>query len=492
MSATDVIVVGAGPTGLITAIQLAQRGHSVRVLEKWSAPYPLPRAVHFDAEIGRVLQSCGIGDELRTMIEPADVYEWRNANGTTLLRFGLVGDAPSGWPVSSMFCQPELEALLERRARSLPGLELVRGVEASSIEQHTDHVVVATTDGAEHSARYVVGADGARSTVRGLLGIELIDLGYFYDWFVVDLIPNEPRVYDPVNLQVCDPARPTTAVSGGPGRRRWEFMLLPGEDPATFCTEERAWALLAPWDIAPDNSRLERFANYRFHARYAPTWHEGRVFLAGDAAHQTPPFAGQGLCAGARDAVNLAWKLDLVLAGAASESLLEAYDAERIAPARQVLEFAMDLGKVICVPDPQEAAARDAAMAAVVTDELSPVPPFPAATEGIFATDTPHAGRLSVQGIVDGRPFDDVHGAGFRLVTVGTDAVAPEAAEWFESIGGRIVALPDPNPRHAAWFADASVTWARHRPAFLVYGTAADAPGATALVTRLREDLGAS
>ena len=268
-------------------------------------------------------------------------------------------------------------------------------------------------------------------------------------------------------------------------------MLLPGEDHAAFCTEENAWALLAPWDITPANSRLERCADYRFHARYAPTWHDGRVFLAGDAAHQTPPFAGQGLCAGARDAANLAWKLDLVLADAASESLLAAYDVERIAPARQVVEFAMELGKVICVPDPQEAAARDAAMAAMVTDEVSPVPPFPAATAGVLATDTPHAGQLSVQGIVDGRPFDEVHGAGFRLVTVGNDTVAPEAAEWFESIGGRIVALTEPDPRHAAWFAHAGVTWQLHRPDFLVYGTAVDAAGATALLTRLRHDLGA-
>lgn len=491
MSSTDVevIVVGAGPTGLIHAIQLAQRGHAVRVLERWPAPYPLPRAVHFDAEIGRVLQSCGIGDELRTMIEPADVYEWRNAAGTTLLRFGLIGDAASGWPISSMFCQPELEALLERRARELPGLEIVRGVEVSTIEQHADHVVVGTTAGARHSARYVVGADGARSTVRALLGIEMVDLGYFYDWFVVDIIPDEPRVYDPVNLQVCDPARPTTAVSGGPGRRRWEFMLLPGEDPDTFCTEERAWDLLASWDITPANSRLERFANYRFHARYAPRWHDGRVFLAGDAAHLTPPFAGQGLCAGARDAVNLAWKLDLVLSGHASAGVLAAYDAERIVPARRVVEFAMELGKVICVPDPHEAAARDTAMSAMVTDELSPVPPFPAATAGLFALDTPGAGHLSVQGLVDGCPFDDVHGAGFRLVTVGTDTVSREAAEWFESIGGRIVALADPDPQHAAWFTDAGVAWELHRPDFLVYGTATDAAGATALLMRLRHDL---
>ena len=482
----DVIVVGAGPTGLVTSILLAQRGHSVTMIERWPAPYPLPRAVHFDAEVGRIMQSCGIGNELRTIIDPADVYEWRNGDGVTLLRFGLVGDSPLGWPGSSMFCQPELEALLERRARQLDGIEIIRGVEVDRLEQHPDHVVVGTADGVLRSARYAVGADGARSTVRGLLGIDMVDLGYFYDWFVVDVIPNEHRVYDPVNLQVCDPARPTTLVSGGPGRRRWEFMLLPDEDAASFCTEARAWELLARWDITPDNATLERFANYRFHARYAERWQDGRVFLAGDAAHQTPPFAGQGLCAGARDAVNLAWKLDLVLSGHAGASVLADYDIERIEPARQVIELAMELGKVICVPDPHEAAARDAAMSSMVTGGVSALPPMPSPTAGCLAMDTPHAGHLFVQGTVDGRPFDDVHGAGWRLVTTSADPLPAQPTSWFESIGGRVVSLAAPDAVHAAWFDAHEVAWALQRPDFRLYGTAVDAAGAAALVERLR------
>ena len=224
----DVAVVGAGPTGLTLAILLAQRGRSVTILERWPEPYPLPRAVHFDHEVGRILQSCGIGAGLRAISEPTDVYEWRNAAGTTLLRFGTRGDAPSGWPSSSMFCQPQFERLLGERADSLASIELRRGVEVVGVEDRGDRVVLTAADGSALSASYVIGCDGANSTVRSLTGLPVHDLGFFYDWLVVDVVLHEPRVFVPTNLQVCDPARPTTAVSGGPGRRRWEFMRLPG------------------------------------------------------------------------------------------------------------------------------------------------------------------------------------------------------------------------------------------------------------------------
>jgi len=216
----DVAIVGAGPVGLTLATLLAQLGRSVVVIERWLEPYRLPRAVHFDDEVGRLLQSCGIGDELRAVSEPAEVYEWRNADGLTLMRFGRMGIGPAGWPFSSMFCQPELEATIERRLADLPSAEVRRGLVVSSIRQDDERVVVGSEDGPAITARYVVGCDGANSTVRDLLGVGTADRGFFYDWLIVDVVLDEPRVYDPINLQVCDPARPTTAVSGGPGRRR--------------------------------------------------------------------------------------------------------------------------------------------------------------------------------------------------------------------------------------------------------------------------------
>jgi flavoprotein hydroxylase len=492
----DVAIVGAGPTGLTLAILLAQRGRSVTVLERWPNPYALPRAVHFDHEVGRILQSCGVGSELRRISEPADIYEWRNAAGTTLLRFGMRGDGPSGWPASSMFHQPDLEALLERRANELPNVELRRGAEVIGVGDLGEHTALSAADGTTLTAAFTIGCDGANSTVRGLAGLPVHDLGFFHDWLIVDVILDEPRVYEPLNLQVCDPERPTTAVSGGPGRRRWEFMKLPHESREELDDERRAWELLAPWDVHPGNARLERHAVYTFNARYAEEWRAGRILVAGDAAHLMPPFAGQGMCAGVRDAANLAWKLDLVLEGRSPDSVLDAYQQERLPHVRRVIDFSMELGKVICVPDPDEAASRDEAMAAAVGPEPTRVPDLPGPEGGVVHPTSPHAGHLFVQGLVDGRPFDDVHGSGWRLVTTEAGAVGDatfptELLTWFHSIGGAVVAVDDSDEVFGRWFDEHDARWALQRPDFYLYGTAGTVTDAAALLADLRSHLAA-
>lgn len=486
----DVVVVGAGPTGLTSAILLVQRGHRVVVCERWPAPYPLPRAVHFDHEIGRILQTCGLGDDLRGISEPATTYEWRNGDGTTLLRFGREGDGPSGWPASSMLHQPDLEDLLEARAATLDTIDIRRGVEIIGLGQSEDHAVVTSADGTALTARFVIGADGANSTVRNLVGLPVHDLGFFFDWLIVDVVLDEPRVFDPINLQVCDPARPTTAVSGGPGRRRWEFMQLPDETRDELDSAARAWELLASWDVTPANARLERHAVYTFNARYAREWRDRRVLLAGDAAHLMPPFAGQGMCAGIRDAANLTWKLDLVLRGLAPDSLLDAYQEERLPSARGAIDFSMELGKVICVPDPAEAALRDEAMSAAVGPEPIDVPGLPGPASGLIHPTAPHAGHLFVQGQAGGRAFDDVHGAGWRLVALHSSDVPLDGSDlaWFDSLGGAVVSA-DADPTLTRWFAEHGCTWALQRPDFALYGTATDADGAVRLVADLRARL---
>jgi len=486
---TDVVIVGAGPVGLTLSILLAQRGHRVTILERHAAPYPQPRAAHFDHEVGRILQSAGIGDDLAEFSEPADIYEWRNGDGLPLLRLGRVGPGPSGWPLSSMFHQPALEDALERRALAL-GVDSRRGCAVTDFSQHHDTVAVAVAVGGAGvvEGRYLVGCDGANSTVRSLLGVAMTDLGYFYDWLIVDVVLHEDRAFDPVNLQICDPARPTTAVSGGPGRRRWEFMCLDHETPEELAA--RAWELLEPWDVRPDNATVDRLAGYRFAACFASRWRHGRVLLAGDAAHQMPPFAGQGMCAGIRDAANLAWKLDLVLTGLAPDLLLDSYDQERLRSARQAIEFSIELGKVICVPDPADAAARDQAMAPLVGSEPTDAPGLPGITEGVIDTASPHAGALFPQGVIGGRRFDDVHGAGWRLVTTDPTPIDldPATRDWFASIGGVVVTVADDDV-YSGWFSEHEATAALQRPDFHLYGTATSPAGAAALIDHLRNRL---
>src|SRR5438874_1094703 len=500
----DVGIVGYGPVGQTLAILLGQRGWRVGVFEKQPAAYPLPRAVHFDHEVARILQAAGLGEELPRLTEPADTYEWRNAAGETLLVIRSRGTSLSGWPEANVFAQPELERALDTRVRALPSVEVHRAAEVVDIGPA---LVVASPAGDRHEvgARWIVGCDGANSFVRRHLGSAVTDLGFFFDWLIVDVVPRERRVWTPINWQLCDPARPTTVVSGGPGRRRWEFMRLPGESLADLNTEATAWRLLRPWGFDPGNATLERHAVYTFQARWVDRWRAGRLLLAGDAAHQMPPFAGQGMCSGLRDAANLGWKLDLVLAEQASDAILDTFASERIPQVRQVIDFSIELGKVICVADPAEAAARDAAMTAAARETgLTPPLPTPAIGPGLLAEGDPLAGRLVVQGVVRrgqalGR-FDDVVGGGFVLLSAAGDPTrclpAPLAA-FFASVGGvgahvgPGAPVDDVEGRYARWFAAHPVGAVLQRPDFHVFGTARDIEETPDLVAQLQRALAA-
>jgi FAD binding domain len=268
-------------------------------------------------------------------------------------------------------------------------------------------------------------------------------------------------------------------------------MRLPDETPSELSEEARVWDLLASWDVHPGNARLERHAMYTFRARYAQRWRAGHVLLAGDAAHLMPPFAGQGLCAGIRDVANLAWKLDLVLRNRASQALLDSYEQERLPSARAAIEFSIELGKVICVLDPAEAAARDEAMSAAFGPEPVEAAALPGIETGIIHASSPGAGHLFVQGAVDGRLFDDVHGAGWWLVSLKPAAASinPDSRAWFESIGGKLIGLDPCDEVCRSWFEAHSAAYALQRPDFHLYGAAADATAASRLVEDLRTDL---
>jgi flavoprotein hydroxylase len=498
----DVAIVGYGPVGAALAILLGQLGRRVIVLERHLQPYPLPRAVHYDHEAARILQACGVAERCSKIVEPAEIYEFQNAQRRPLIRFGRIGNGVSGWPQSSMFSQPELEAVLFDRVAELPNVVVRRGAALVDVVDDGDAATV-HLDGADPvRARYVVGCDGANSTVRERTGLTMTDRAFFYDWLVVDVVFNEARVFDPLNVQICDPARPTTVVSGGPGRRRWEFMALPGESIEFLNHEATTWRLLEPWDARPDNAVLEKHAVYRFQARWVEQWRRGRVLLAGDAAHQTPPFAGQGMCAGLRDAINLAWKLDLVLRDLAPDALLDTYGRERGPHAEAVIELAMDMGKLICVADPDEAAARDEAFMATYDGSVTDVPPFPPITDGVVLAGSPGAGELFIQGEVDGPDgrvrFDDAVGAGFRLATLVEPNLDTETDEWFASIGGSVVTLGggdsklvDADAAYRNWLGDHIAIAVLQRPDFSVFGTAASRTDVAPLLRSLRSAIAA-
>jgi 3-(3-hydroxy-phenyl)propionate hydroxylase len=420
----DLVVVGFGPTGATLAGLCARRGLSVVVVERDTGLFPLPRAVQCDHEVLRILQELGCADAVLDGSILNDGISFLTADRRTLLSATVPPMAATGWPSSVFFHQPTFETVL-RDAVVATGAEVRTGVEVVSIDQDDDRVEVELADGSSVRARYAVGCDGARSATRGRIGSALHDTGFEESWLVVDLLLTDDVPGLPTRcLQVCDPARPHTLVPMPAPRFRFEFMLLPGETEEYVRRDEVVSGLLSAW-IDPGLAVVERAAVYTFHGLVAAGWRDRRLFLAGDAAHQTPPFLGQGMCAGLRDAANLAWKLTAVLDGSAGDALLDTYQVEREPHARAVIDAAVAFGRLICVLDPDEARARDEALLADRRAE-SDVPDFiPALTPGPCVG--PGGGALSPQPLVGGVRLDDRVGAGFLLCTDGP--IDPDRAE---------------------------------------------------------------
>lgn len=418
----DVLIVGGGPTGVTLALLLARRGVQVIVAEKDADIYPLPRAAHLDHEIIRILQECGVADEVMATSRHTARYDFLTADGQILLRFeGADRIGPGGWPSANMIHQPSVEAALRRELASLANARLLSRCEFLSFTEDAQGITarLAAPDGERRiRARYLVGADGARSPVRHAAGIAMDDLGFEEPWLVIDTqVLDYGRLPD-CNLQICDPARPTTCVLMGEGRHRWEFMILPGEDADRLACDESIARLLEPWDVAGAVT-LERKAVYTFRARIAQQWRKGRVLLAGDAAHQTPPFAGQGMGSGLRDAANIAWKLDAVLRHGAGDALLDTYQTEREPNLRAMIQMAVMMGQTVCITDPAAAAARDAQMLAARAAGQSPdgAVEYPPLSSGLILAGSAGAGSYFPQAVTDNARLDDVLDPGHWLIT---------------------------------------------------------------------------
>lgn len=366
----DVAIVGYGPVGATLANLLGQLGVRTVVLERESAAYHLPRAVHFDDEIMRVFQSIGLADQILPFTHVSPGMKFLNAKGALLIDWPRPGEVGAqGWYPSYRFHQPDLERILRQGVARHPGVTVKTRSDVYAIDEISDGTASLRFEELDHgrlqhlSARYVVGCDGARSLVRRLMGASLEDLKSHERWLIVDVLLKRPR--DDLgdhSIQFCDPAAPGTYVRGVGPRRRWELMLRPDEDATAATAPENVWRRLRRW-ITTDDAELERATVYTFHSVVAEGWRRGPLLLAGDAAHQTPPFLGQGMCAGIRDAANLAWKLARVVQGASDERLLDSYEVERAPHVREYIELAVRLGGIIQTTDPAVAAKRDAEMA---------------------------------------------------------------------------------------------------------------------------------
>ena len=503
----DIAIVGYGPVGQALAALLGRAGHEVAVFERYDEIYRLPRAVHIDHEIMRLLQSLGLADRLAGEMIPLRDYHWFGADREPLMTLVPEHPATSGWEPDYLFFQPEFERALDGHACGHDGVSLNRGWVAEGLVNEADAAVLTLRRSHDDElrtvrARWLVGVDGANSFVRESAGIGRRDLGFQERWLVVDVEPNDMAALAHLRAAClwCDPSRPTTHVQSGPRHRRWEFMLLPGERPEDFDDPARVWSLLEPW-FTPEDGSLTRSTVYEFRSMLAERMHDGRVLLAGDAAHLTPPFLGQGLCAGLRDAANVAWKLDLVLRGLSPDRLLDTIDVERQPQTEWVIRFAVELGKVLCELDPEAAGARDEALRAV---ETPPPLDFPALTGGVIhrpgdGAPDPLAGTLGVQGVVaaDGREglFDDVVGGGWALIAADGDPhdelgeAERDVLEALDTTVASLETVRDADGRLTQWLRGHGAHAVLVRPDFYVFGSVASPEGLPTLVSDLRAQL---
>jgi len=457
----DVVIVGFGPVGATLAHLLGLRGVRTLILDREAAAYHLPRAVHFDDETMRVFQWVGVADEMIPMLRVNPGMRFVDPDGNLLLDWPRPqSESVLGWHPSWRFHQPDLEEVLRTALAKRESVTTRTRCDAFMVEDKGTHVSLRYEDTAKGKvhhvqAQYVVGCDGARSLIRRFIESEMKDLGFHERWLVVDMIlkRDKPELGDH-SIQYCNPSRPATYVRCPGLRRRWEIAVQPHEDNTFITAEPQVWNLLSKW-ISPDEADLERSTVYTFHSLIAAEWRRGRLLIAGDAAHQTPPFMGQGMCAGIRDVANLGWKLADMVHGRTNEDLLDSYQSEREPNTAEFIHAAVRLGQLI------NAANSEGALRAAVQK-----PDGGIEMKSLYPPLGPGLGRGALAGrqfgqpkLPDGTRMDDVTGyapvvvadaalaqgylspAGVALLTTQD---APDAAKHLEAFGTLAVLLrPD-------------------------------------------------
>jgi len=479
VSDCDVLICGLGPVGQLLALLLGDLGVRTIALDEATAPYELPRAAVVDDEVLRIFQAVGLDREILAAAQVQPRVSFTTAGGRTVEVLNTEAGALGQPPLVSIH-QPSMEramvAALERRGEA----ELLWGRRLEGFDRGAGGVtarVRAVAGGATAPlrCRYLIGCDGGRSDVRRQLGICFGGSTFVQRWLVVDGLVDRPVASAPHPHFLGDPARPAVSLPMSPGRHRWEWMLHPGEAPEPFLEPGRVRELLAPW-IGDEEVEVERAIVYTFHARVAARWRAGRVLLAGDAAHVMPPFVGQGFSSGARDAANLAWKLDAVLGGAPSR-LLDSYEAERRPHVRSMQRLAVRFGGLLQTTRPRGSRCRDRATELADRSGLlgwarERVKPLPTYGRGAFAATPARLPFRRTVGSLFPQPdrLDDRLGPGWAAVT----AVAAATGAW-EAAGLRAIELPsDP------WLGRHGAEWVLLRPDRFVFarGAAAELPAA--------------
>jgi 3-(3-hydroxy-phenyl)propionate hydroxylase len=478
---TEIVIIGCGPVGALLANLLGLQGIRTLVLEREAAPYCLPRSVQFDDEVMRLLQTVGLAEAMLPLVHVVPGMKFVDATGRLLLDWQRPLEVgPQGWHASYRFHQPDIERVLRTGFARWPTLRFHPRAEVFAIEETAGDVLVryedlATSQLHQCRARYVVGCDGARSLVRRLIGQPMEDLGFHERWLVVDMILRRPRPdLGDYSVQHCHGERPITYVRGTGDRRRWEIAVLPHENGETITQPAQVFALLKS-HLGPDDATLERAALYTFHSAIARRWRRHRLLIAGDAAHLTPPFLGQGMCAGMRDAGNLAWKLARVLRGQNADALLDSYQAERAPHVREYIELAVRLGGLINTKAMQAAVdgARQAGGGGTEDGAVRMSSIKPRLGDGLSAGWGGVAGDIAPQPCLDdgGRLDDHV---GYRFAAIlrpdFAEALPADLHARFARRGIATVLASAPEP--AAWLRDIQAPAVLVRPDRYMLGAA--------------------
>jgi len=515
----DVIVVGLGPVGAVLALLLGREGFKVAVFEQGEEIYDKPRAIVLDHEALRILQFCGIAPSFFDTLSPHTGTDFVGLEGQLIKLFDPQQPPyPLGWPPTVMFIQPELENALRSSLSECANIDVKLGSRVSAVAQDEAGVRAAIEPigggaGYQVTGDWLIGCDGANSFVRRSQGIALHDVQFDEWWIVVDAWLTGRTELPSKTTQYCWPSRPATFVMGSRNLRRWEIKVLPHEDPAVFLDQDKVVEVLKNY-VDPGALEIWRSAVYRFHAVVADTWRQDRIFIAGDAAHQMPPFLGQGLCAGLRDAANLAWKLVQVGKYGASADLFATYQDERRPHVETVIHHAKEFGLIIGELDVQRATSRDEELGRLLqSGAMNTVRQrfIPDLRNGIIAKSDPLAGTLFVQpDVLDAQGsiarFDNLVPPRFLIVAADESPLLwleeDDADAWFK-VGGLLVsigstarstsqgthhstpAFEEVGGRLHDWLESTGARAAIVRPDRYIYGTARNADDLRRLVRAL-------